>query len=124
LPATREPAGDLDPAQTLTQLPRIEDPNGGAETRVSQLASTSAWPDALAGLRPPAEAQQVPAELDALAEAAVAQYLGYGRAEPIMLVHAATAPAAAAAALQSLPVDLWRLTWKTTWSATAAITAC
>jgi hypothetical protein len=41
-----------------------------------------------------------------------------------MLVHAATAPAAAAAALQSLPVDLWRLTWQATWSATAAITAC
>jgi hypothetical protein len=41
-----------------------------------------------------------------------------------MLVHAATAPAAAAAALRLLPVDLWRLTWETAWSATAAMTAC
>ena len=38
-----------------------------------------------------------------------------------MLVHAATAPAAAAAALPLLPVDLWRLTWETAWSASAAM---
>jgi len=57
------------------------------------------WPDALEALCPPADPEHVPAELDALVEATVGQYLEYGRAEPVMLVHAATAPAAAAAAL-------------------------
>ncbi|MGD0594771.1 MAG: questin oxidase family protein [Acidimicrobiales bacterium] len=124
LPATREPEGELDPADTLAQVPRIEDPQGDAATRVSQLTTAPSWHDALAGLRPPADRQQVPAELDALAAAAVSQYLDHGREEPVMLVHAATAPAAAAAALPSLPVDLWGLTWQEAWRASAAITAC
>jgi hypothetical protein len=124
LPAASRVVGDLGPAEALAHLPHIERPTGGAGTRLAELDGMTSWPDALAALRPPTDAPDVQAELDALVEAAVAQYLEYGRAEPIMLVHAATAPAAAAAALQSLPVDLWRLTWQATWSATAAITAC
>jgi hypothetical protein len=108
----------------LARLPRIEDPDGSAETRLSQLTGTQDWAHSLTALRPPADPQQVPSELDALSEAAVSQYLDYGRADPVMLVHAATAPAAAAAALPSLPVDLWRLTWLEAWRASAAITAC
>lgn len=99
-------------------------PTGAAVARLSQLAGMTSWPDALASLRPPADPSHVPAELDALVDAAVTQYLGYGQAEPIMLVHAATAPAAAAAALPSLPADLWLVTWDAAWSASAAITSC
>ena len=66
----------------------------------------------------------MPAQLDAVAEAAVAQYLDCARANPIMLVHAATAPAAAGAALASLPKELWRLTFKGAWSLSAALTSC
>jgi hypothetical protein len=124
LPAASQAVGDLGPTEALAHLPRIENPTGGAGTRLAEVDGMTSWPDALAVLRPPTDAPDVQAELDALVGAAVAQYLEYGRAEPIMLVHAATAPAAAAAALQSLPVDLWRLTWQATWSATAAITAC
>jgi hypothetical protein len=124
LPSAGRPAGDLGPAEVLARLPRIPDPNGGAATRVSQLTGTSPWADALSELRPPVDPQHVPAELDALSEAAVVQYLSYGRADPVMLVHAATAPAAAAAALRSLPVALWPLTWEEAWRASAAITAC
>jgi hypothetical protein len=124
LPAASQPARDLDPADAFERLPRIEDPRGGARTRMAQLTATSAWPDGLAGLRPPVKAEDVPGALDALVDAAVSQYLDYGRGEPIMLVHAATAPAAAAASLASLPVDLWRLTWQEAWSASAAITSC
>ena len=124
LPTASRTAGHLGPTEALARVPRIDAPAGSAEARLSQLGGTTPWPDALAALRPPADAEHVPAELDALVEAAVAQYLEYGRAEPIMLVHAATAPAAAAAALQSLPVGLWWLTWQAAWSATAAITAC
>jgi len=124
LPAAGRPVGDLGPAEVLARLPRIADPNGGAATRVSQLTGNFPWADALSARRPPVDPQHVPAELDALSEAAVVQYLHCGRADPVMLVHAATAPAAAAAALQSLPVDLWRLTWEEAWKASAAITAC
>jgi hypothetical protein len=38
-------------------------------------------------------------------------------------VHAATAPAAAGAALASLPEELWQLTLKGAWSACAALTS-
>lgn len=124
LPAARHPAGQLAPWEALARLPRIEDARGGAQTRLSQIADVAPWSDAIAALRSPSDPDHVPAELDALVAAAVAQYLEYGRAEPIMLVHAATAPAAAAAALPSLPVDLWRLTWETAWNVSAAITAC
>ena len=124
LPAASRAGGHLGTTEALANLPRVENPTGGAGTRLAELDGMDSWPDALAALRPPAEARDAPAELDALVEAAVAQYLEYGRAEPIMLVHAATAPASAAAALQSLPADLWRLTWEAAWSATAAITTC
>ena len=124
LPPPGKPTGHLGPAQALAALPRIDDPEGGARTRLAQLADLAPWPDALATLRPPADLEQVPVELNALAEAAVAQYLDYGRADPIMLVHAATAPAAAAAALPYLPPELWQVTWDGAWSACAAITSC
>lgn len=124
LPAAPRPAGQLTPGEALAQLPRIEDPRGGARTRLSQLAGVASWPDAVAELRSPADPRHVPAALDALVEETVAQYLRYGRSEPIMLVHATTAPAAAAAALPSLPVDLWGLTWETAWNTSAAITSC
>ncbi len=124
MPAARQLSGQLAPWDALARLPRIENPHGGARTRLSQLAGMAPWPDALEALCPPADPEHVPAELDALVEATVGQYLEYGRAEPVMLVHAATAPAAAAAALPLLPVDLWRLTWETAWSASAAMTAC
>jgi hypothetical protein len=40
-----------------------------------------------------------------------------------MLVHAATAPRAAALALPSLPSSLWPATYAAAWAASAAITA-
>jgi hypothetical protein len=118
------PAGSLSPDEALARLPRIADPDGGAAARVSQLADTEPWPDAIAALRPPAGVEQVPAELDALVDAAVSQYLHFGHGEPVMLVHSATAPAAAAGALPTLPGELWLLTWQEAWKACAAITAC
>jgi hypothetical protein len=124
LPLASQTKGYLSPAEALAQLPRIDEPSGGAATRLLQLNDLAHWPEALASLLAPAEAGDVPAEMDALVDAAVSQYLAYGSAEPVMLVHAATAPAAAAAALPSLPTDLWCLTWDATWNASAAITAC
>jgi len=124
LPPASQPRGNLGAEEALAQLPRIEEPVGGAAARLSQVAALTRWTDAVSSLRSPASPEQVPAELEALADAAVAQYLGFGRANPIMLVHAATAPAAAVAALRSLPVEDWTTTWDGTWRATAAITSC
>lgn len=51
--------------------------------------------------------EQVPAALDALVDAAVTHYEQWAHGNPVMLVHAATAPRAASLVLQALPEDLW-----------------
>ena len=65
----------------------------------------------------------MPQALDALVDAAVSGYRRWAHGSPVMLVHAATAPRAAALALPSLPTRLWRPTYETAWAVTAAITS-
>jgi hypothetical protein len=122
LPGRRPPAGTADVASALAALPAVDAP-GGARTRIARLGETPAWPVSLGRLRPVQEAAAVPEALDALVDAAVTGYGRWAHGNPVMLVHAATAPRAAALVLPALPVQLWRATYETAWAVSAAITS-
>lgn len=122
LPGARPPDGTADTAAALAALPVLGAP-GGARTRIARLGETADWSLALGRLRPVQEAAAVPRALDALVDAAVTGYLHWAHGNPVMLVHAATAPRAAALALPALPAQLWRATYETAWAVSAAITS-
>lgn len=101
LPAHPAPTGTANPSRALGYVPVIAS-SGGIRTRLAALGQSPDWPASVARLAPVADAEQVPAALDR-----------WAHASPIMLVHAATAPRAAALAVPSLPRNLWLSTYET-----------
>lgn len=53
----------------------------------------------------------------------MSHYAYWAHRNPVMLVHAATAPRAAALVLPALPMNLWAQTHDAAWAASAAISA-
>lgn len=94
---------------------------GGIRTRIASLADDASWPACLAAAAPVADPPAVPAALDALVDAAVTRYSSWGQTDPIMLVHAATAPRAVALVLPSLPERLWLASYEVAWVVSATI---
>ncbi|WP_327033367.1 questin oxidase family protein [Micromonospora ureilytica] len=114
---------DLDVAAALAGLPRIDDQTGGVRDRLDQLPGVPRWEPALATLRParsPAEAER---GLTTLVHRAGLDYLRFGHAEPVMLVHAVTAPTAVLRTLPALARGLWAPSFAAAWAATAAMTS-
>ena len=103
LPHQQPSHGTLDVREALDAVPAGE-LTGGIRTRLAHL-------------------DQVPAALDALVDAAVTHYGRWAHGNPIMLVHAATAPRAIALTLPALPRHIWAASYQTAWSVTAAISA-
>ncbi|MER7397903.1 questin oxidase family protein [Streptomyces sp. NPDC000151] len=117
------PAGQYDPQDALWGVPPVPDQSGGIRGRLAQLADTPGWPAAAAALRPadgPADARAL---LAAVVAAATARYAVDAAAEPVMLVHAATAPNAVLRTLPALPEHLWVPSLHAAWAASAAVTA-
>lgn len=121
-----------DPRAALDAVPRVPDQRYGIRARLAQLADLPDWP-AVAGAVPglPAAAGAVsdnaagsaPDRLAAIVAAAVARHATHGYANPVMLVHAATAPNAVLRVLPALPERLWEPSLTAAWAATAAVTA-
>ncbi|MGC4849250.1 questin oxidase family protein [Micromonospora sp. DT15] len=114
---------DIDVAGALAGLPRIEDQTGGVRDRLGRLPAVPRWEPALAALRParsPAEAQR---GLTALVHRAGLDYLRFGHTNPVMLVHAVTAPTAVLRTLPALDRALWAPSFAAAWAATAAMTS-
>jgi hypothetical protein len=122
IPGQQRPDGFRQVGPALDALPSINI-DGGARTRIAQLAQIPSWPAALRALQRPTESAQVPVALDVLVDAAVTRYEIWGHSNPIMLVHAATAPRAAALVLPALPQELWLDTYDTAWAVAAAISS-
>jgi hypothetical protein len=78
--------------------------------------------DALAALRPPADADTAD-DLRDLAGEFTRVFLGYGRAQPITFLHAVTAPVAAYSVLPLLPRQLARPTHDALWQVGASLYA-
>lgn len=120
LPGQAPPQGTATATAALDGLPPLR-LCGGVRTRLAHLETTAGWAPALSRIRPVGPASEVPAALDALVDAAVSHYARWAHGNPVMLVHAATAPRAAALVLGALPTGLWRATYDTAWAVTAAI---
>ena len=122
LPGQQPPAGAAEVGAALDQVPTVG-ASGGARTRLAELAQLPAWAPAVTRLRPVTQPAAVPAALDELVDAAVTRYQQWAHGNPIMLVHAATAPRAAALVLPALPTHMWLATYNTAWAVAAAISA-
>ncbi len=118
------PASGTTPADVaLGNLPRLSGAEGGIRNRLPKLESLNRWPESLEALYAPEAPSQVPGALEDLIAAAVSSYLRFGRENPVMLVHAATAPNAIASVLPVLPSDLWQASYNAAWLMTAAVTS-
>ncbi|WP_424861277.1 questin oxidase family protein [Streptomyces sp. MMS24-I29] len=105
-------------AAALDAVPPVSDQSGGIRDRLARLTGFPVWPPRPAGA--PDEAR---ARLEELVRAATHRYAAYGYGEPIMLVHAATAPNAVLRTRPALPRTLWGPSLEAAWAASAAVTA-
>ncbi|WP_045743209.1 questin oxidase family protein [Actinoplanes rectilineatus] len=121
-PAGKGPYRASDPRTALDAVPRVPDQRFGVRNRLSQLATMPDWAET-AGAVPAVTSPAASDRLRAIVAAAVRRHLHFGYGSPIMLVHAATAPAAVARVLPALPPSMAGASVAAAWAATAAITA-
>jgi hypothetical protein len=121
-PAGAGPYRAGDPRAALDAVPRVPDQRFGIRARLAQLADLPGWAEA-AGAVPGDEGQDIPARLASIVEAAVVRHGTHGYGNPVMLVHAATAPNAVLRCLPALPRGLWPASLAAAWAATAAVTS-
>src|SRR6185503_1677571 len=88
-----------------------------------QLETMPEWSPSVASLRAPVNPARAKARLTDLVDAATLRYLHYGHGQPVLLVHAATAPNAVLHTLPALPETLWAKSLQASWAAAAAITS-
>ncbi|MFD3664661.1 questin oxidase family protein [Streptomyces sp. NPDC058659] len=103
-------------AAALDAVPPIPEQVGGMRARLDRLTAFPVW-----GAAPDPDTAED--RLTELVTAATHRYATHGHGEPIMLVHAATAPNAVLRALPALPRDLWVPSLGAAWAAAAAVTA-
>ncbi|MFB6632810.1 questin oxidase family protein [Streptomyces sp. NPDC056362] len=103
-------------AAALDAVPPVPEQDGGIRARLAQLTAFPVWGEA----PDPAAAKELLIEL---VTAATHRYASHGHGEPVMLVHAATAPNAVLRALPALPRALWVPSVAAAWAAAAAVTA-
>lgn len=114
------PAGRRTPAEALRAVPTLAAQEGRAGERLARLADTPGWSGSVQDLHP---VRAPAALLDDIVDAALCAYAGRAAGNPVMLVHAVTAPAAVALALPALPSALHRISVETAWTTTAALVA-
>jgi hypothetical protein len=104
--------------EALAAVPVVERQSGGIRERLARLEAFPVWPSP--EVRGPHEAAE---RLRELVGAAVRRYATHAHGEPVMLVHAATAPNAVLRVLPALPAGLWAPSLSAAWAASAAVTA-
>ncbi|SCK44792.1 questin oxidase family protein [Streptomyces sp. WMMB 322] len=128
-------------AAGLDAVPRIGDQSGGFRDRVPRITTLPALPGSYGtgtdgpgrtgpvGTAPdgtdsgPAGAGRARALLEDLVRAATHRYATHAHGQPVMLVHAATAPNAVLRTLPALPEALWLPSLEAAWSAATVVTA-
>ncbi|MEW1697837.1 questin oxidase family protein [Streptomyces sp. NPDC091278] len=116
LPALAPLAAAPSAAAALDAVPLVPEQDGGIRERLAQLTAFPVW-----GTAPDPDTAQE--RLVELVTAATHRYATHGHGEPVMLVHAATAPNAVLRALPALPRELWAPSLAAAWAAAAAVTA-
>jgi hypothetical protein len=122
-PGTTEDRPTLTPAAALASVPRIATQSGGNGERLTQLTGLAGWSAALAAPVVPQSPDEAREWLAGLTHAGVTRYLEYGHGNPVMLVHAATAPTAVLRTLPALDRDLWAPSATAAWDAAALAAA-
>jgi hypothetical protein len=120
-PAGAGPYRRTDPRAALDAVPRVPDQRFGIRHRLAQLADVPGWAECAAA--PGVDTATVEDRLTAIVAAAVRRHHTHGHGNPVMLVHAATAPAAVLRTLPALPAALHPAALAAAWAATAAVTA-
>ncbi|MFJ6610180.1 questin oxidase family protein [Streptomyces sp. NPDC091289] len=124
-------------AAALDRVPPVPDQSGGIRDRFAQLTGFPEWPAPAQdmvprpgeesapgpGQGPTASPEAARSALRELVRASTHRYATHAHGEPIMLVHAATAPNAVLRTLPALPGDLWTPSLRAAWAASAAVTA-
>lgn len=121
--ATPPRSGGIDASAALDTVPSVAEQGISITHRLSQLADTPGLSSAFDSLRTPESPEQAADLLAGIADAAVRDYLTHGQANPVMLVHASTAPTAVLRSLPALPEGLWIPSLDAAWLATVAMTA-
>lgn len=117
------PSGAAGPAEALAGVPPVDPRTGGIRERLDRLESTAGWSEATAALRAPASPEEARELLRGLVTAATGRFAAHAHGDPVMLVHAATAPNAVLRTLPALPRALWTPSLEAAWAASAAVTA-
>lgn len=120
-PDASRPAGFLDLPAAVHALPQsARSPRPGliTDTLSAGVAGQPGFGAAAGALRAPGD---ILAGLDELAREFTRVFLVYGRAKPVALLHAVTAPVAARTALPLLPATAARPTFDALWQLSAAI---
>ncbi|MFE9060961.1 questin oxidase family protein [Streptomyces violaceusniger] len=141
LPPLRQQPGPVSgaAADALAAVEPVADQSGGIRARLARLTAFPTWPPAprpgqpttprptgrttapdAPDADPPEEARR---RLTELVRAATHRYATHGHGEPVMLVHAVTAPNAVLRVLPALPRELWAPSLDAAWAASAAVTA-
>ncbi|WP_433284207.1 questin oxidase family protein [Micromonospora sp. CA-244673] len=115
--------GRSDVPAALEAVPRIPAQTGGIRNRLGRLTDVPEWPAAVTALRPPADPAGAERTLTELVHRTALDYLRFGHGNPVMLVHAVTAPTAVLRTLPALDPALWAPSVAAAWSATAAVTS-
>jgi hypothetical protein len=121
-PAGRGPYRGSDPRAALDAVPRVPDQRSGIRSRLAQLADLPGWP-AAAGAVPGPGDNPVEDRLAGIVAAAVRLFGTHGYGNPVLMVHAATAPLAVLRTLPELPAAQHGPGLAAAWAATAAVTA-
>lgn len=116
-PATGKSA----PVEALSRLPALGANDDVFATLLERLGRDPRWPAAEASIEPVDDPAVAQAQLVDLVTATTLHYRTHGHGNPIMLVHAATAPNAVLRVLPSLPEEMWVPSTQTAWVASAAI---
>ena len=120
VPRATGPGGPLDAEAAVAAVPLIPRQVGGVESRLAQLERVEGWVQAQHAIAAPADWEGF---LRDVVTAAVRRYATHAHGNPVMLVHAATAPNAVLRVLPSLPAEQWSASASAAWSASAAIHA-
>ena len=104
--------------EALRAVPLVADQSQGINHRLAQISRIPAWADAV-----PGEPEAVRERLASLVRAAVDHYATHAHGNPVMLVHAATAPNAVLRTLPALPRELWGASLGAAWAASAGVVA-
>ena len=120
VPGATSPSGALGAEAAVASLPLIPRQVGGIQARLVQLEHVDRWADAQRALAPSVDWETF---LRDVVNASVRRYATHAHGNPVMLVHAATAPNAVLRVLPSLPDDQWPDSAAAAWSASAAIHA-